>query len=84
MLGRGSATTAGGAGVSQAALAAGCPENVGLPSGEIGRRPNMVFGIGALGVCKLHTHFGAVTSTRMYQHLISPLGFVCFFLCYFH
>ena len=33
MLGRGSATTAGGAGLSQAALAAGCPENVGFSAG---------------------------------------------------
>ena len=51
MLGRGSAAaTAGGAGLSQPALVAGCPENVGLSSGEIGRKSNMVFGIGALGV----------------------------------
>ena len=62
-----------------AASVAGCPENGGLSSGEIGRKSNMVFGIGALGVCKLHTHFGAVTFARMYQHLISLLYFVPFF-----
>ena len=58
----------GGAGLSQAVFSAGCPENVGLPSGEIGRKSDMVFGI------------GAVTFTHMYQHLISPARFVCFSL----